>query len=50
MARYLVTYTESYEVEADDEREATSVAEETRDLYPPDTEDVSVEIVKGIAV
>lgn len=49
MARFLVTRTETYAVEADDAREAEAVAAELRDIARPDTENVSVEILKGIA-
>ena len=48
MARYLVTFTAAYEVEADSAREAESVADELSDIAFPDSQDVSVEIIKGI--
>jgi hypothetical protein len=50
MARYLVTFTETYEVEADDKREAKAVAQERRELANFDTDDISVEIIEGIKV
>ena len=48
MSRYLVTFTETYEVEADDSREAESVADELRDIAFPTSTDVSVEIIEGV--
>jgi hypothetical protein len=48
--RFLVTFTGTYEVTADDSREAQAVAEELAFLNSPDTEEVSVEIIEGIKV
>jgi hypothetical protein len=51
MARYLVTYTTTYTVEAEDAREAEAVAEEMWLLgYGAASEDVAVEIIEGIKV
>ena len=48
MARYLVTETRTFEIEAEDAREAKAVAEEMDGFSSTDTYDVSVEIIEGI--